>query len=297
VSFISDSTVQPGRFIGLAKDYTALAKPRLSSVVFFTALSGLAIAPGETLGVVNSIVFLFATALIIGSANAINCYLERNQDALMERTEMRPLAAGRVQPEIALVVWSAFGCLAALLLLLSTNLLTMLLGVLALVLYVGVYTPLKYVSPLALYIGAIPGAIPPLMGCTAVTNSLNSEGLILFALMLVWQIPHFLAISVYLKQDYEKAGIKMYATHYEFSRIQRWIILTSILVGLVSLLPVLFGMTSWFYAIFALVVGLWLVLRAMEKQESDPAIWSRRYFLATVIYIPLVFGALVVGVY
>src|SRR5439155_3385439 len=142
------------------------------------------------------------TALVVGAANALNCYLERESDALMRRTRDRPLPAGRVEPWVALALGVGVASTSIPLLGWATNALTALLALVALVTYVGVYTPMKQRSGLALFVGAVPGAIPPLMGWTAVTGRLETGGLALFAILFCWQLPHFLAISIYLADDY-----------------------------------------------------------------------------------------------
>ena len=193
-----------------AKDLLLLAKPRLSGLVVLTTAGGVALAPGR-IGVGRAVVSIVGTAAVVGAANALNCWLERDVDARMRRTRDRPLPAGRVEPFVAFALGIAIPIFALPVLALVASPLTALLAFLALVVYVAVYTPMKRRSTLALFVGAVPGAIPPLMGWTAVTGRLDAGGLALFALLFAWQLPHFLAISIYLAEDYARGGLQVFA--------------------------------------------------------------------------------------
>src|SRR6185436_19966678 len=157
----------------------------------------------------RTIMTLIGTALLVAASNALNMYMERDADALMDRTRDRPLPRAIVSPEAALAFGAGLTCVGIALVFLGSNLLTGLLGMLAVSGYVAVYTPLKRVSGAAVFVGAIPGALPPLMGWTAVTGHLDAPGLALFAVLFLWQIPHFLAIAIYRGADYARAGFKV----------------------------------------------------------------------------------------
>ena len=207
VSVLAES--QDVTFAEQARHLLALAKPRLSSLVVFTAATGFALAPGESslwVGLFTTV----ATTLLVASANAFNCYLEREQDARMRRTEDRPFAAGKVSVRLALGIYGSLAALAVPSLAYVANPLTALFGAIAFVTYVWIYTPLKYRSTTALFVGAIPGAAPPLMGYTAATGQADAVGWLLFAVLFVWQLPHFLAISIYLRDDYERGGMSLF---------------------------------------------------------------------------------------
>src|SRR5512138_3387831 len=216
-----------------AKDLLLLAKPRLSSLVVLTTAGGVALAPGR-LGAARAIVTIVGTAAVVGAANALNCYLERDVDARMRRTRDRPLPAGRVEPFVALALGLAVPIFALPVLALVANPLTALLAFLALAVYVAVYTPMKRRSTLALFVGAVPGAIPPLLGWTAVTGRLDAGGLALFALLFAWQLPHFLAISIYLAEDYARGGLQVFALVHGERATRGWIAASSVLVLAVS---------------------------------------------------------------
>jgi len=193
------------RPVSPAADLLSLVKPRLSSLVLCTLAGGMWLAPGE-LSVARWVGTLLGTAGTVGAANAMNCWLERDRDRFMARTRLRPLPSGRMESGVAL----AFGILLAVfslpLLAMASNGLTGWLGFLALVSYVAAYTPLKPKSPMAMLVGAIPGSLPPLMGWTAVTGRIGVGGLLLFGILFAWQMPHFLAIALFRKEEYRNAG-------------------------------------------------------------------------------------------
>ncbi len=186
-------------------DLVALTKPRLSSLVLCTLAGGMWLAPGE-LSVSRWVATLLGTAGTVGAANALNCWIERDRDRLMARTRGRPLPSGRMEPGVALGFGLALAVFSLPLLALGSNGLTGSLGFLALVSYVAAYTPLKPLSPGAMLVGGIPGALPPLMGWTAVTGHIGAGGLVLFGILFAWQMPHFLAIALFRKEEYRKAG-------------------------------------------------------------------------------------------
>ena len=190
------------------RDIVSLTKPRLSGLVIFTAGGGLVLAPGS-MPLWRAIGTLLATSLVVGSANSFNCYLERDLDQHMERTRSRPLPSGRLDPSVALWVGAILGLIALPALAYFSNLLTAGLGLLGLLSYVFAYTPMKQKSAMALWVGAVPGAIPPLMGWTAVRGRIELAGLVLAAVLFCWQIPHFIAVGIARREDYARAGHKI----------------------------------------------------------------------------------------
>jgi protoheme IX farnesyltransferase len=251
------------------------------------ALGGVGLAPGRA-NFFTLVCSLLGTALSVGSANALNMYWEREGDKLMKRTRGRPLPSGRISANSALVFGVLIGILSIVILALFVNITTALLGVFALVSYVGIYTPMKRRSPLALLIGAVPGAIPPLMGWTTVTNSIDSPGLVLFLILLVWQIPHFLAIALYHKADYAAAGIKTVPVvrgDYN-AKVQAFVYSLSLIP--ISLLLVPLGVASWIYFSVALVLGVWFTLLSLKGFKSEQnSKWARSFFLASLVYLPV----------
>ncbi|MEY4582899.1 MAG: hypothetical protein RL701_7602, partial [Pseudomonadota bacterium] len=165
-------------------------------------------APG-TMSVRRAVWMMVGTWLCVASANSLNCFIERESDKRMRRTSNRPLPAGRLDPSVARAFGVALGLISLPVLALGTNLITAVLGLIALVSYVGVYTPMKQRSPLALIVGAVPGALPPLMGYAAVSGELGAKGILLFALLFLWQIPHVIGLSAFRREDYVAAGIRV----------------------------------------------------------------------------------------
>jgi protoheme IX farnesyltransferase len=189
------------------RDIIALIKPRITLMVVATGAVGLYLAPSAP-APQTKLGLLVGMTLLVGGANALNMYLERDIDGRAERTKDRPLPAGRLSPKLALGLSLALGMLALLWLGLLVNTLTAVLGLLAFVSYTAFYTPMKQYSPGALVVGAVPGAMPPLMGWTAATSQLDLAGLTLFAIMFLWQLPHFIAIAIFRNDDYRRAGFK-----------------------------------------------------------------------------------------
>ena len=284
--------------LGTVRDMVALGKPRITFMVLVTTATGIWLAPSP-LGVARAAVTLFGVALIVAAANAFNMYMERDVDALMRRTRNRPLPAGRMQPEVAL----GFGLFCAVLSLplvrAAANPLTALLALASLVLYVFAYTPLKRRSPWALVVGAVPGAIPPLLGWTASTGHIDAPGLAIFGVLFVWQIPHFIAITMFRADEYARAGLQV-DVNVRGVDAARWRIVAWSVVQFAASLAVLkAGVGGRFYEGAAFALGAVLLalcgfgLRAMSSEQTRR--WARWYFLYSIIYLPVLFAALVLG--
>jgi protoheme IX farnesyltransferase len=272
------------------RDLVLLSKPRLSTLVMITCAGGLWLAPGA-IAPARAILAVLATAAVVGAANALNCYLERDTDARMRRTRDRPLPAGRLDPVAALGLGLLVPAMAIPLLALAAGPLTAALALLALVSYVAVYTPLKRRSPLALFVGTIPGAIPPAMGWTAVTGRLDAGALALFALLVAWQLPHFLAISLYLRDDYARAGLPVFALVHGERATRRAIFASTVLLLGASLLPVAAGVAGKAYGVVALGLGGGLLAYAAAGLRGKAG-WARPFFLSTLAYLTALFAAL-----
>ncbi len=279
--------------LSYARDLVLLAKPRLSGLVVTTAAGGMWLAPGR-IGAGRAIVSIVGIAAVVGAANALNNYLERDIDARMRRTRDRPLPAGRVDPLVALALGILVPAFALPALALVASPLTAALGLVALLSYVLVYTPMKQRSTLALFVGAIPGAIPPLMGWAAVTGRADTGGLALFALLYFWQLPHFLAISMYLEDDYARGGLRVFALVHGDRATKRFIAATSILLVPVSLVLVPLGLAGLPYAIAAVAAGAALSAYAILGlvREGEGARWSRNLFLGTLAHLTVLFAVL-----
>jgi protoheme IX farnesyltransferase len=276
-----------------AADYLQLAKPRITALVLFTTAAGLWLAP-HGLPLRTVLLTLLGTVLIVAAANVLNMYLERDSDALMERTMNRPLPAQRMEPAVALRLGLALAAVSVPLLTFAVGALPGLLASIALVSYVLLYTPLKRRTAAALLVGALPGAIPPLIGWTAATERLELPGVLLFAVMFLWQVPHFLAITLFRKEEYARAGLVVQPNEPGGERAARMNIVryTLALVG-VSLLFVPIGAAHALYLATALLAGLgFLAYGMLGLRESAGPRWARNLFLLSLIYLPVVFGAL-----
>lgn len=279
----------------IVRDVVDLGKPRITVMVVFTTAIGLWLAPSNALGPWATAAFLAATALLVSSANTLNCWWEKDTDARMVRTRQRPLPDGRLRPETALVAGLAQGAIALAVLSWCTNLLTVFLGALALATYVLVYTPLKRVSPFALHVGAVPGAIPPLMGWTAATGSVGLGGVAVFAILLAWQLPHFLSISLYLKDDYGRGGLRVVPVASGIDAARRHLLAYAFLLAPVALAPSLVGLAGATYGISAAVLSAafaWIVASGVRRRAGGA--WARRVMLASVVYLPLLITVLLV---
>ena len=288
--------LQPRTPLAVARDVVALAKPRLAALVLCTTAGGLWLAPGHRDGLSSS-VLLVGTSLVVAAANALNNFLERDVDALMRRTRDRPLPAGRLDPSVALAMGLLLPSVALPALALFTNGLTASLASLALFTYVVVYTPLKQKSSLALLVGAVPGAIPPLMGWTAVTGRLDAGGLALFALLFCWQLPHFLAISMYLKEDYARGGLRVFALVHGDRAARSWSAATSLVLIPVSLTLLPLGLAGPVYGVAAALLGGALAGYGLTGlwQRGAAHRWARNFFLLTLVYLTLLFASLLVS--
>jgi protoheme IX farnesyltransferase len=255
---------------------------------------------GYALGTVGSLDWMrmahtvFGTTLIAAGTSALNHYIERDTDALMRRTASRPLPSGQLSPREALGFGASLLFIGTLYLALATNALATLLGILTSVSYLCAYTPLKRKTTFATLIGAIPGAVPPLIGWVAARGSLSVNAWILFAVLFLWQFPHFDAISWVYREDYRRAGIKMLpVVDADGSRTFREIVLTAAFLVPVSMLPSVTGLAGSRYFFGALVLGIMLVevcLWAAASKTNSRAKWLMH---ATVLHLPLLLGLLI----
>lgn len=281
----------------LARDVLELAKPRITMLELIMMFGGMALAPVRpgTLALVGATV---GTALVVAAANALNMFIERDSDRLMERTRQRPLPAGRLRPQVALAFSGVCLLLSMVCLFVLVNPLTGLLGLLGFASYGFVYTPLKRRSALALAIGAIPGAVPALMGWTAATGTLDAVGLIYAGILFFWQIPHFLAIAMYRSREYAAAELVVTPNVVSETSTRVRVVAYTIALVAVSLLLVPTGAAGWLYLTVAGVLGAWLLglTVAGVAGTSDNAVAGRRIFIASLIYLPILALGLVVDV-
>lgn len=275
------------------KDLAELAKPSILILSVMMAALGLWMAP-EPMDVLPAVIMLLGTGLVVGSANALNMVLERETDGFMARTRNRPLPAGRMSASLALWFGVALGLVGTVLLYASAGWLTAALGAGALLAYVLVYTPLKRRTTHALLIGAFPGAMPPLMGWAAATQTIDIPGLALFGILLLWQMPHFLAIAVYREKDYAAAGIRTVAVvrGAETARLQTLVYATALVPVTIALFPL--GVAGWLYGLGSLGVSVWFLVKVLQGYRTMPAPkWARRVFLASLVYLPALGAVLI----
>ena len=277
------------------QDLIALAKPRVSSLVILTAAAGLLLSPGS-IEPLNAIAMLTGTVLLVAGANVLNCWLERESDRKMARTRNRPLPDGRLEPTFALLFGLGLAALALPVVFISTNLITAALGAAALAIYVLAYTPLKAVHPSALIVGAVPGAIPPLMGWTAVTGTIDAGGLALFGILFLWQMPHVIGLSCMHAKEYEAAGMKVLPTVRGEAVAKRHAVLWAAALIPVSLLPVWLGFGGWLYLVAGALVGFAYLTATLRGYHRDAgAVWGKRLFLISLAYLPVLFALLAVN--
>jgi protoheme IX farnesyltransferase len=280
-------------------DVVALVKPRIMMMALLTAGGGLGLAPGvPSLGLV--IALMVGTALLVGAANTLNMYLERDIDCLMARTSRRPLPQRRLGAELALWFGVAQAAIAVPVLTFAirgpafAGPLTGLLGVVALISYVMIYTPLKQRTWVATWIGAVPGAMPALMGWTAATGSIDAGGVAVFALLFFWQIPHFHAIALFRWKEYARAGLKTLPGVHGERAAHREIAIYSVVQVAVSIAPWALGVAGVAYLIVAVVSGaVFLGVVARGLVRGGDARWAKQLFLLSIVYLPVVFTALV----
>jgi protoheme IX farnesyltransferase len=274
------------------RDLFALTKPRLSLLVLFTAGGGLGLAP-VPVDALTAFAAVFGTTMVVGGANALNCYLERDTDQLMGRTRTRPLPAGRLTPTMALWFGLLLSFVSVPMLAVLTTPLAGLLAAIALVTYVVVYTPMKRTSSVSTLVGALPGALPPLIGWTAATGALDIGGLALFALLFLWQIPHSLAIGIYRGPEYAQAGLKVFPNEHGLAATRLQALLYTTPLVAVPLLLVHLGLGGWATLIAGATLGTWFFALALQGFRHDgQARWARRFFIASLIYLTGLFVAL-----
>lgn len=272
-------------------DYLELTKPRVTLMVVITTAIGFYLGSGAGLDLVLLFNTLIGTGLVAAGTSALNQYVERREDGLMLRTRRRPLPAGRLEPQRALLFAAALSIIGILQLLLKVNLVTSVLAALTLLSYVFVYTPLKKVTTLSTLFGAIPGALPPLGGWAAAAGVITPGGLILFAILFFWQLPHSLAIATMYRDDYARGGFLLLpVVDPHGSSTRRQIVLQSLVLLPLTLVPTALGVSGPVYFFGALLLSLGLLGVAVQTALSDTARAARRLLLASVIYLPLLLG-------
>jgi len=268
-------------------DYWEMAKPEISFHVAISALAGFLLGSSGTLNGTLLVCTLIGTALCSAGGGVLNHFFERHHDARMRRTANRPLPSGRVKPGVALaygVVLMAFGFG----MLWFTNLLTIGLAALTVVLYLLAYTPLKRRTRYNTLVGTIPGALPALGGYTAAAGALGAPGWALFAILALWQMPHFLALAWMYRKDYERADYVMLpVVHPDGRSTARHTLWFAIALAFASVLPTFLGSAGWFYLAGALLLGLWFLTPTYAFYRTLSMRDARRVLKASILYIPI----------
>lgn len=274
--------------------YSDLVKARLTMLVLLTTLVGFYMGFEGRMNYLLMFHALFGTALVASGAAALNQLLEREYDAKMKRTAGRPLPSGRLQPVTVMLFGGVCSLAGTIYLALLVNPLTSVLGAVSLVSYLFIYTPLKRITWLNTAVGAIPGALPPLMGWAAARGELSSGGWALFAILAFWQIPHFFAIAWIYKDEYAKAGFQMLpAVDPDGSRTAQQSVSHTLGLLPISMTPFLFQMAGPVYLVAAILLSgwyLWCAIRFAKRLDIPSA---KKLFFASIIYLPLLLIALV----
>ncbi len=277
--------------------FAELTKPRITSFILMSSAIGFLFgsriaAAWNWFALAN---MLIGTGLLASGTAALNQWYENEGDALMRRTRGRPIPTGRVTAREGLCFGIALSVLGFADLCLGVNVLTGFLGLFTLVTYLFIYTPLKRVSPVSTTIGAIPGAMPPLIGYAAASGRLNFEAGILYAILFLWQFPHFYAIAWMYREDYARAGIRMLpVVEPDGDSTGRRILLFSLALVPMSLAPAFFAMAGNVYLYGALVLGALVVVAGFRAASQHSILRARQVLLASIVYLPLLYGLLVI---
>lgn len=268
-------------------DFLELTKPGITTMVLMTACLGFYLGSGGSYSPRLLLATLLGTGLVAAAGAALNHLLERDTDALMGRTANRPLPTGRMQPRSALVFGLALALAGLVELWIAVNALTALLGAVALLGYLVIYTPLKRVTSLSTLVGAVPGAIPPMMGWTGASGQLEAGAWVLFGILFLWQLPHFLAIGWLCREDYAQAGFPLLSVKdTDGHRTARQMMSYGAALIPVSLLPTALGLTGTIYLLGAIALGLVFLGFCVAFSFSYSVRAARQVLLMSVVYLP-----------
>ncbi len=283
-------------------DYAQFVKMRLASLVVLSAAISFVIGSnelGEAINWTKMLMLILGGFLVTGSSNGFNQIIEKNLDKLMDRTQNRPLPQDRMSINESFVLAAIMGIVGIVVLWVFINPLSGILGTLALILYTAVYTPLKRITPFAVFVGAFPGAIPPLLGHVASTSGFGEiqfQAWVLFAVQFMWQFPHFWAIAWVLDEDYKKAGFRMLPSLGGRDKSSAFQVLVYTLFLLpISLFPVLFGMSGSISAVIISICGILFSLQAYKLYNDLTIESARKLMFGSFIYLPVVQLAVMIG--
>lgn len=276
-------------------EFVELTKPKLSMMSIITALLGyFAARPPRDIAVFLSLVV--GTTLTAAGSAILNQWWERDEDALMMRTRNRPLPRGTIGMPAALWMGLILSAGGVAVLCLGTQIVVGLLALATMLIYITLYTPLKKVTPLATEIGALPGAIPPLMGWMAAEGSVSALGWIIFGVLFAWQMPHFMAISWIYREDYRRGGFRVLALGKSGAKKISWsALLYTLLLIIITALPIFLALTGWIYAIGSTLVSAFMGWKAWQFfRAGDKDVTARNLFNASIVHLPLLFVILVI---
>jgi heme o synthase len=277
----------------VAADYLELTKPRITLLVVFTTLVGFVVAAPGALHALPLLAVLAGTTLVAAGASVVNMVLERDTDALMHRTRARPIPAGRVRALDALLFGLVLTSLGLALLSWRSGALPAAVALATWLSYLFAYTPLKRRTSLSTLVGAVPGALPPVIGWAAARQSLDGGAFVLFAILFLWQIPHFLAIAWIYREDYARAGLPMLPVLDPAGGLTgRQAVIHSLALLLVSLTPVAAGFGGPYYMAGAVLLGIGMTLAAFRLAVLRTVPAARALFLASVLYLPALLALL-----
>lgn len=296
---MTELALRPVTLATISRDYLELSKSRIVLMVLITTAAGYLMG-APRVDAMQLLHALAGTALVAAGTNALNQYVEREHDAKMRRTRLRPLPDGRITPRAALVFSAAIAIIGTVYLGLAVNWLTAALGAVTLSSYIFVYTPLKRVSTICTIVGAVPGAIPPLMGWTAATGSLGLGGWIAFGILFLWQLPHFMAISWIYREDYDRAGFAMLATRDANGlATARQAVFFAMLLLPVSIAPSILGLFTGtagaVYLILTLASGAAFIAASYGFYFDRTNRTAKRLFMVSNLYLMTVMTLLVVA--
>jgi len=275
-------------------DYVALAKPELTLLSVLTSVGGAYLAARDFIPYAALVHTLIGTTLVGAGAGALNQYIERNSDALMRRTENRPLPSGRVQPREALLFGIVLSVLGVLQLSLLTHPLAGSLAAATLGTYLFLYTPLKRMTPFSTVVGGIPGALPPLIGWAAVTGDLPAAAWSLFFILFFWQMPHFLSLAWMYRKDYARAGYRMLTVVDPSGQVAaRQILIYNLALVPAALAPTLMGILGPLYFFAALTLTIGFLVQAARLHHERTNVNARKLFYGSLVYLSVLIGLMI----
>lgn len=272
-------------------DIFALTKPRISLMTLLVAFAGIAHADSDkNFSILSLFLTMLAIYLLVGGANSLNMAIEYEQDALMSRTKNRPIAAKRLSPLVGFIVGFSLSLISLIIFYFFANPYTSYLAIIALMLYVMVYTPLKTYSCFSLIVGSIPGAMPVVLGYTAKSGMLDNKAIALFLWAFLWQIPHFLAISIFREEEYNKAGFIVMPKIFGLKFTKNMILLSSWLLVISTIALYLTGIICIASLICSLILGGWfLYISHQSFSNNDNNAWAKKTFKASLVYQSILF--------